>query len=91
MAKIKGADDFQRQIAALKYAANEMRGRLEKYQTWYADKPDWYKYGKHGQNWVRHLFEVQQQIEAIERIEFVGRRFNIRNGTIVLLNENEES
>lgn len=86
MAKVKGLDDFQRQIVAAKHAAHEMRQQLDKYQNWYASKSDWYKCSKQGQLWAKHLYEVLQMIEAIECIEFIGRKFDIRSGNVVLLN-----
>jgi hypothetical protein len=38
--------------------------------------------------WPKHLFEVRQVVEAVDELEFVGKKFNIHFGEIVLTKTN---
>lgn len=84
MAQVKNLNQFHKAIVNAKKAAHEMRLELERAEAWYEAKDKYYKLSKKGQEWPGHLFEVRQLVEAIEDLEFVGRKFNISYGEVVL-------
>ncbi|QEM03047.1 hypothetical protein DIU31_005755 [Mucilaginibacter rubeus] len=85
MAQVKNLNQFHKAIVNVKKAAHTMRLELERTEAWYETKDKYYKFSKKGQEWPKHLFEVRQLVEAIEDLEFVGRKFNISYGELVLL------
>ncbi|MBD1364524.1 hypothetical protein IDJ77_11955 [Mucilaginibacter sp. ZT4R22] len=84
MVRVKALNQFHKAIVNVKKEAHKMRLELERAEAWYEAKDKYYKLSKKGQEWPRHLFEVRQLVEAIEDLEFVGRKFNISNGEVVL-------
>ncbi|EHQ26445.1 hypothetical protein [Mucilaginibacter paludis] len=83
MARIRNLNQFHKAIVNVKKAAHEMRLELERMEAWYAGKDYYYKLSRKGQEWPAHLFEVRQLVEAIEDLEFVGKKFNISYGEVV--------
>ncbi|MEO6523868.1 MAG: hypothetical protein ABIN91_19445 [Mucilaginibacter sp.] len=88
MAHIKNLNEFHKAIVSVKKAAHVMRHELERREEWYAGKDHYYKLSKKGQEWPKHLFEVRQVVEAVDELEFVGKKFNIHFGEIVLTKTN---
>jgi len=84
MAQVKNLNQFHKAIVNVKKAAHKMRLELERTETWYEAKDNYYKLSKKGQEWPTHFFEVRQLVEAIEDLEFIGRKFNISYGELVL-------
>lgn len=84
MAQVKNLNQFHKAIVNVKKAAYEIRLELERTEAWYDAKDQYYKFNKNGQEWPKHLFEVRALVEAIEDLEFVGRKFNICYGELVL-------
>jgi hypothetical protein len=82
--RIKGLDKFHMAVTGVKKAAHEMRTELQKRQAWYNEKSDYWKFGRSGQAWAQHLFEVARLVELVEQLEPVGHKYNISFGRIVL-------
>ena len=84
MVRVKDLNQFHKAIVNVKKEAYKMRLELERAEAWYQAKDKYYKLSKKGQEWPGHLFEVRQLVEAIEDLEFAGRKFNISNEEVIL-------
>ena len=82
--RIKGLDNFHMALTGVKKAAHVMRAELQQRQAWYDEKSDYWKFGRNGQAWAQHLFEVSRLVEMVEQLEPVGKKYNISFGRIIL-------
>lgn len=71
MAILKGLRQLEKSLENLKANAEQLRENLDEKSSWWNGKTECWQESDDGQEWLEHLYEVENLLENIDNLELL--------------------